>query len=111
MDVIETTPYTGLRYNKDKPELSMVLEARRALEGCANVLAFGKKKYSRKNWLKGLGQVGIVDSLMRHLTAYMDNEDIDKETQLAHVDHILCNALFLSQMYHTRPDTDDRVRL
>ena len=101
----------GDRYNKDKPELSMVMEAGAALEGCARVLAFGRDKYSRKNWLKGLPLTSVVDSLQRHVVKFMNNEDTDEESKLAHVSHILCNALFLAQLYHTRPDCDDRVRL
>ena len=106
-----TSDNLGTRYNQNKPELSMVIEAGRALEGCAQVLSFGKVKYSRANWKKGLSLTSTVDSLLRHLTAFMSNEDIDRESQLAHVDHILCNALFLSEMFHTRPDMDDRIKM
>ena len=102
---------TGLRYNTGKPEMSMVLEANKAMEGVAKVLMHGKAKYHRGNWLGGLAHMGIVDCLMRHLTAYVSGEDKDAESGLPHVDHVLANALFLSQMYHTRPDLDDRVKL
>ena len=102
----------GLRYNEGKPEISMVLEARAALEGVSRVLTHGRKKYTRGNWRKGLKQTEIVDSMARHLAAFMSGETHDtgpKGSGLPHVDHILCNALFLSEMFHTRPDLDDRV--
>jgi len=100
----------GSRYNKGKPEISMVLEANKAVEGVAKVLMYGRDKYHRGNWLGGLDHMGIVDCLMRHLTAYVAGEDNDAESGLPHVDHVLANALFLSQMVATRPDLDDRVK-
>lgn len=109
--IIQQEPSTGSRYNEGKPEMSMVLEANKAIEGVAKVLMYGKAKYHRGNWLGGLAHMGIVDCLMRHLTAYVAGEDKDAESGLLHVDHVLANALFLSQMYHTRPDLDDRVKL
>lgn len=102
----------GLRYNEGKAEMSMVLEARAALEGVSRVLTHGRKKYTRGNWRKGLKQTEIVDSLARHMAAFMSGETYDtgpKGSGLPHVDHILCNALFLSEMFHTRSDLDDRV--
>lgn len=100
---------TGLRYNQDKPEMSMILEADKAMAGLSKVLMYGRDKYSRGNWLGGLEHMGIVDCLMRHLTAYVSGENLDEESGLPHVDHVLANALFLSQMTKTRHDLDNRV--
>lgn len=98
----------GLRYNQGKAPLSMVLEANNALIGCAQVLAFGAEKYDRGNWRKGLKTTEIADSLLRHLSAYLSGEDTDSDSKLLHVDHILCNALFLSETFRTHPQLDDR---
>lgn len=99
---------TGDRHNAGKAQLTLMLEAPDALVGCTRVLEFGLEKYSRGNWKKGLEVVGIMDSMMRHLIAYMNGEDNDPESDLPHCSHILCNALFLSQMQLTRPDLDNR---
>lgn len=101
----------GNRDNTGKPQLSMILEARHAMEGIAAVLEFGKKKYSRGNWRKGLTHAGICDSLLRHMSAYLAGEDTDNESGLPHVDHVACNAMFLSEMVTTRPDLDDRSQI
>lgn len=97
------------RHNSDKPQLSMVLEVNHALNGCAEVLAFGADKYIRGNWQKGLSHTQIADSLLRHLTAYLSGEDKDKESNCLHVDHVLTNALFLAQMVRTHKELDDRT--
>ena len=88
----------GTRLNAGKPELSLVLEAGEALKGAAQVLTFGKHKYSRSNWKKGLPVTEITDSLLRHLVAYLSGEDTDPETGELHVDHVTVNALFLGTM-------------
>ena len=98
----------ALRYNEGKPPLSMVLEAKHAIDGCAKVLQFGATKYARGNWHKGLKHTEIADSMLRHLSAYLSGEDFDKESGLRHVDHIMCNALFLAETTVVHEDLDDR---
>lgn len=98
------------RFNENKRALSLVLEAKNALHGCASVLEFGAKKYARGNWHKGLKHTEICDSLLRHLSSYLAGEDIDEESGLRHVDHLLCNAIFLAEGTITHPELDDRSK-
>lgn len=107
----EMPPEDGLaeRKNDGKIPLSFVLEANHALNGLAKVLEFGAAKYSRGNWLKGRPYNDTVDSLARHLVAFMAGENDDAESGLPHVDHILCNALFLAEHYRMM-GLDDRAR-
>lgn len=101
---------SGDRYNENKPKMSLILEAPEALRGLAKVLEYGTNKYSRGNWKKGLKWTEVVDSAMRHLTAFANGEDVDPESGLHHVDHALTNLLFLSQFVHSDVGEDDRVR-
>lgn len=96
------------RFNTGKPRLSLVLEAKHALNEVAQVLEYGEQKYARGNWHKGLNHTEICDSLLRHLTAYLSGEDIDDESQCKHVGHVLANAIFLAELINTKPELDDR---
>ena len=96
----------GLRYNTGKLRWSLV--SRKALAPMVRVLMFGAEKYDDHNWKKGLKYTEVTESLQRHLDDFVDGEDNDKESKLAHVGHILCNAMFLSYMTLFRKDMDDR---
>lgn len=96
------------RHNTGKSQLSMILEAKHALEGLAGVLSFGAVKYARGNWHKGLPHADICDSLLRHLSAYLAGEDLDPESGKPHVDHVFCNAMFLAEGFRTHPELDNR---
>ena len=71
---------------------------------------FGAEKYTPNNWKKGLKYTEVIESLQRHMNAFIDGEDNDQESKLSHVGHIMCNAMFLSYMFLFRKDLDDRFR-
>lgn len=96
----------GMRFNKGKPRWGLVPQS--ALLPMVEVLEFGANKYDAWNWTKGLSVVEICESMKRHLDAFMEGEDNDKESGISHVGHIQCNALFLSWMLKNKPEFDDR---
>lgn len=98
----------GDRKNNGKLQWSLVSWS--ALEPMVRVLEFGAQKYSADNWKKGLSWRQTCESLVRHLSAFMEGEDADPESGLDHIGHILCNAMFLSHMFQFRPDLDDRLK-
>ncbi len=96
----------GNRYNVGKIKWSLVSWS--ALVPMVKVLEFGAKKYAANQWKQGLSWVEVSESLQRHLYAFLEGEDDDRESKLHHVGHILCNAMFLSYMFLFRKDLDDR---
>lgn len=97
----------ALRYNQNKLQWGLVDWD--ALAPMVRVLMYGLEKYSKDNWKKGLPYVSVTESLMRHMTAFLNGEDIDPESGLPHVGHIMCNAMFLSYYWQFKKDFDDRI--
>ena len=87
------------KYDKDKIRMDLVpLEC---IESIAKVLTYGADKYEENSWQE------LPDfwkrykaALLRHLTAIDKGELIDSESGLPHIDHVLCNTLFLSWGFH-----------
>lgn len=98
----------GDRFNDGKPKLSFNMLGMEVVKGEAAVWEFGSKKYKRGNWLKGMPWTEGVDSLLRHAFAFLNGEDIDPESGLPHVDHLVTSAKIVSNSYHKRKDLDDR---
>lgn len=96
----------ALRYNQDKLRWSLV--DYEALEPMVRVLEFGADKYAPDNWKKGMSYRSTSESLLRHMYAFMNGEDIDPESGISHIGHVLCNAMFLSNYLKHREEFDDR---
>lgn len=90
---------SALRYNASKPKYSLL--SLKEMEQGVKVLEFGANKYARDNWKKGLKLSEILDSMMRHIAALQSGEWIDPESNLPHIGHIQCNALFLGGKNNT----------
>lgn len=101
----------GKRDNKGKVRLSLIPS--QALADMAKVLEFGAGKYGDHNWrLAGdnLTLLKILDSLERHLLEIKKGNDIDEESGLPHIAHVLANAAFISQLTEDGTLIDDRYK-
>lgn len=87
------------KYDTDKVRMDLVpLEC---VENVGKVLTYGTKKYAENTW-QDLPNFWsrYKAALLRHLTAIDKGELIDPESGLPHIDHVLCNAVFLDWGYH-----------
>lgn len=85
----------AVRSNKGKTEISQLPPA--AVRAIATVMMMGEEKYGKHNWRKGLSYTSVCDSLLRHVFAFLDGEDLDPESGLNHMAHAATNAAFLLQ--------------
>lgn len=81
---------------QDNGKLRMELIPPETLKALAEVLTYGANKYSANSWQQVEPQ-RYLGALLRHLVEYMqDNSSVDDESKIKHIDHVLCNACFLS---------------
>lgn len=98
---------TGARKSKGKVAFSLV--PFHLLAGCARVLMFGQRKYKSWNWAKGMAWSECFNCTLRHLFKWwFFKEDFDEETGEHHLDHVLCNILFLKHYTMEYKEGDDR---
>lgn len=65
-----------------------------SVEEIVKVLEFGAAKYARDNW-KNVEADRYVKAAFRHLVAYSQGEQNDKESGMPHLAHLGCCVLFL----------------
>ena len=92
----------------DQAKARMDLLPPKVLEGVAQVLTFGAKKYAAWNWVKAPAYGRYFAAVQRHLTAWQAGEDLDPETGLPHLNHALCGLMFLAELQRLGVAEDDR---
>lgn len=96
----------GVKDNVNKPRLDLIPSL--PLFKAGEVLAFGARKYKPHNWRLGLSWLETYGSLQRHLWAWLDGEDDDRESGYTHMAHAMCQMLFLAEYVFRGTGTDDR---
>lgn len=83
----------AIKKDKGKPELGLIPQD--ALIEIAQALMFGKTRYGAHNWTKGMDWHRLVDAFYRHVGAWKEGEDCDKESSVSHLAHAACCIMFL----------------
>ena len=104
----EVTPQ-GIKYDQEKIRWDLVPYD--AVNEIAKVLTFGAKKYSARNWEKGMDWSRAFGALQRHLTRWFHGQDLDKELQLTHLANAGCCLFFLLAWELRNAGNDDRPKL
>ena len=100
----------ALKHLEDKLRLDLIPPE--CIEAIGSVLSYGAKKYSDRNWEKGIQMSIQYGSALRHLMSWAKGIDIDKESGLHHIDQALTNlAMIATQTRRGRVDLDDRQNL
>ena len=98
----------AVKFDAGKPPLALI--SRIALEEEAKVMEFGRQKYGTHNWRAGMDFSRLMDAALRHMYAFADGEDMDKETGLSHLAHARCCMAFLLEYQGVKVGTDDRFK-
>ena len=96
----------GLRHNEGKVKVELIPP--RWILALAEVLTKGAEKYEERNWEKGMEWSKCYSAAQRHLLAFWDGEDLDKETGLPHVAHAAWNCLALLTYSEEHQEDDNR---
>lgn len=103
-----TAAGTGIKHDQDKPDMSLLSNI--ALVKVAQVMTFGKRKYTAHNWRGGFYWSRPLAAAARHLFAYLGGEDKDPETGISHLAHCVCCLMFVLEFEDTHKALDDRYK-
>lgn len=98
----------GLRYDDGKTRYDLIPFD--ALHAVAEVYTQGAVKYAPRNWEKGMLYSRCLGSLMRHVAAWQNGEDVDAESGSHHMAHAAWNALALLTYNLRGTGSDDRPK-
>ena len=98
----------ALRYDADKPRFDLIPPE--ALVALANHYTVGSKKYSERNWEKGMDWERCFGSLQRHAWKWQAGENIDEETGSHHMIAVAWNAIALYVYAMRNVGVDDRAK-
>lgn len=84
----------GVKFDDAKIMVDLVVPE--FVEGLAQIMTFGAKKYGIDNWKKpGVAKRRWLAALYRHTLAYHRGEKYDPESGLHHLLHTSANCMFL----------------
>ncbi len=100
-DLVKDTD-KGTKHDSGKVRMDLIpLES---LKGLAKVLEHGASKYGENNWQLGLDKSRLLAAALRHISAFQAGTLVDEESGLFHIDHALCNLIFLSHFESNKND-------
>ncbi len=99
---------SGVKFDQEKADMSLLSSI--AVLKVAQVMTFGKRKYSANNWRGGIAYSRLLAAALRHIFSYLGGESKDPETGISHLAHACCCLFMVLEFEETRPDLDDRYK-
>ncbi len=96
----------GVKFDGEKVRVELLPVS--AIRAYGGILTHGAKKYSDRNWEKGMKWSRLYGACLRHLTAFWDGENLDPESGYHHLASAIFNIGGLIEFTITKPDLDDR---
>jgi hypothetical protein len=93
-------------FDDGKPDLSLIPSV--AEEAMARAMMYGTNKYGRYNYCNGHEAGKLIASAKRHLSAWYNGEENDKESGVSHLGHAMCNIAMLLRQIELGTMRDDR---
>ena len=103
---VPMTESTAIKHDEEKPRTDLLPTD--ALMAVADTFSYGAKKYSDRNWEKGMAWGRLSGALLRHVFLWMGGQDVDKESGKSHLAHAACCSLMLLALVLRNKGTDDR---
>ncbi len=101
-----TDAMLGIRLDDGKPRMDLLPGD--ALLSVADVFTEGAKKYSDRNWEKGMAWHKLFSPIERHLWKWWQGEETDEESGQHHLAHAACDCLMLLASVMRGIGEDDR---
>ncbi len=98
----------GIKHDQDKPDLTLI--PKEALWEMGLALTYGGKKYGRYNYRAGLHITRQLAAAMRHLSQFIDGENLDSESGHSHLGHALASIAMATYTLQNKPEFDDRYK-
>lgn len=98
----------GYKADTGKPRFDLLPPE--VMEGYARALEYGARKYSERNYEKGMNWGRVFGAAMRHMWAFWRGEEFDKESGLHHLESALFSIGALYVYTKRKIGKDDRVK-
>jgi len=117
---MENNKFKARRYNAGKLRYELISSI--ALKEIAKIYTKGADKYTVRdeegnvisdganNWRNGQSWMGCIGSAKRHIESFVNNVDIDPETDTYHLANACFNLMAILDFYKTFPQGDDRPK-
>ena len=97
---------TAVKHDAGKPRMDLLPFD--ALWEVGEVLDYGARKYSERNWERGMSWGRLMAAALRHLGLWASGADRDAESGHRHLAHAACCVLMLLALTCRGVGADDR---